>query len=106
MSDANPAHPAPVTLRPRAVALAYEPGDHAPRVVAKGYGSIAEDIIRQARATGIFVHDAPELVNLLMRVDLDASIPPTLYAAIAELLAWLYRIEHGLANQLEPASSS
>ncbi|MBM3396345.1 MAG: flagellar protein, partial [Betaproteobacteria bacterium] len=38
-------------------------------------------------------HESPELVSLLMQVDLDDHIPPQLYRAVAELLAWLYRLE-------------
>lgn len=76
-----------------AVALAYAHGDAAPRVVAKGRGLIAEEILNRAREHGIFVHESPELVALLMQVDLDAHIPPQLYIAVAELLAWLYRLE-------------
>ena len=50
-------------------------------------------MIRRAHAAGVFVHESRELVSLLMQVDLDARIPPTLYLAIAELLAWVYRVE-------------
>lgn len=83
----------PVSLYGEAVALAYEPGDTAPRVVAKGRGLIAQEIIERAREAGVFVHESPELVSLLMQVDLDDRIPPQLYVAIAELLAWLYTLE-------------
>ncbi len=83
--------------RALAVALAYANGDAAPRVVAKGRGLIAEEIIARARDHGIYVHESPELVALLMQVDLDAHIPPQLYVAVAELLAWLYRVERGEA---------
>jgi flagellar biosynthesis protein len=76
-----------------AVALAYAPGDAAPRVIAKGRGLIAEEIITRAKEHGIFVHESPELVTLLSQVDMDAHIPPQLYVAVAELLAWLYRVE-------------
>jgi flagellar biosynthesis protein len=78
-----------------AVALAYQTGELAPKVVAKGRGLVAEQIIERAREHGIFVHESKELVSLLMQVDLDSHIPPALYRAVAELLAWLYRIEHG-----------
>lgn len=80
--------------RPQAVALTYESSDGAPRVVAKGKGLLAEEIIERAKAAGVFVHESPDLVNLLMQVDLDERIPPELYVAVAELLAWLYRLEH------------
>ena len=78
-----------------AVALAYSQTDAAPRVVAKGRGLIAEQIITRAREHGVYVHESPELVSLLLQVDLDQRIPPQLYIAVAELLAWIYRLESG-----------
>lgn len=78
-----------------AIALAYGQTDAAPRVVARGKGVIAEQIIARAREHGIYVHESPDLVALLTQVDIDEHIPPQLYLAIAELLAWLYRLEHG-----------
>lgn len=80
-------------MKPSAVALAYGGDDFAPRVVAKGRGAIADEIIRRAREAGIFVHESREMVSLLMRVDLDSRIPPELYVVVAELLAWLYRTD-------------
>ena len=79
--------------RPSAVALSYAAKDKAPIVVAKGYGAIAESIVRIARENGVYVHASPDLVNLLMDVDLDEQIPPQLYVAVAEMLAWLHRLE-------------
>jgi flagellar biosynthesis protein len=76
-----------------AVALTYSEDDAAPRVVAKGRGDIARAIIERAREAGVYVHESQELVALLMQLDLDQRIPPQLYVAVAELLAWLYRIE-------------
>ncbi|HMT79405.1 MAG TPA: EscU/YscU/HrcU family type III secretion system export apparatus switch protein [Azonexus sp.] len=78
-----------------AIALAYSQTDAAPRVVARGKGLVAEQIIARAKEHGVYVHESPELVALLTQVDIDEHIPPQLYMAIAELLAWLYRIEHG-----------
>lgn len=82
----------------QAVALAYETGDFAPRVIAKGKGLIAEKIIAKAKEHHVFVHESRELLALLMQVDLDDHIPPALYQVIAEILAWLYRLEHGDAE--------
>jgi flagellar biosynthesis protein len=79
--------------RAQAVALRYGAGDGAPQVVAKGRGAIAETIIARAREHGVYVHQSSELVSLLMQVDLDDRIPPQLYVAVAELLAWLYARE-------------
>jgi flagellar biosynthesis protein len=86
------------TRRQHAVALAYGAGEPAPKVVAKGQGLVAEQIIERARNAGVFVHESKELVSLLMEVDLDRQIPPALYRAIAELLAWLYYIESAQAS--------
>ncbi|MHB1531515.1 EscU/YscU/HrcU family type III secretion system export apparatus switch protein [Acidithiobacillus sp.] len=84
------------TPRPKeAVALRYTEGEGAPQVVAKGRGYVAEQIIAKAKEAGVYVHESKELVNLLMQVDLDAQIPPQLYLAVAELLAWIYRLEQG-----------
>lgn len=79
--------------RQTAVALAYDGGDGAPRVAAKGRGLVAEAIIERAREAGIYVHESPQLVALLMQVDLDSQIPQEFYVAVAEVLAWLYRLE-------------
>lgn len=81
-----------------AVALAYNFNETAPKVVAKGNGLIAENIIATAKEHGVFIHESKELVSLLMQVDLDQHIPPELYRAVAELLAWLHQIENKLPN--------
>ncbi len=78
--------------------MAYGAGDAAPRVVAKGQGMVADEIIRRAREAGVFVHESREMVSLLMGLDLDQRIPPELYVAVAELLAWIYRVEKGLST--------
>jgi flagellar biosynthesis protein len=78
----------------KAIALTYKEGQYAPQVVAKGSGVTAEAIIACAREAGIYVHEAPELVSLLMRIDIDQFIPPELYYAVAELLAWIYWLEN------------
>ncbi len=83
----------PVKPLQNAVAITYQSSAGAPKIVAKGRGLVAEQIIARAREHGVFVHESKELVALLMQVELDDHIPPTLYRAVAELLAWLYRIE-------------
>ena len=88
-----------------AVALTYLESDVAPRVVAKGRGLVAEQIISKAKEHGVYVHESPELVSLLMQVDLDQHIPPQLYIAVSELLAWLYRLESGQATPSKLAAA-
>jgi flagellar biosynthesis protein len=85
----------PDKKRQMAVALAYRSHDAAPTVVAQGRGLIAQAIIERAKEHGVFVHESEELVGLLMQVELDQQIPPQLYLAVAELLAWLYHLERG-----------
>lgn len=89
---------------PVAAALRYEMGKAAPRVTAKGRGAVAEEIVRRAREAGVALHESPELAALLMEVDLDQPIPPQLYRVVAELLAWIYRLEgsHGAMGSPAP----
>ncbi len=96
----------PQSSNPTAVALRYAHGDAAPVIVAKGRGLLAEEIIRRARDAGIFVHESRELVGLLMQVDLDQHIPPGLFKAVAQLLAWIYRVEAVAAERVAWSSAS
>jgi flagellar biosynthesis protein len=93
-----PKTPAVENLEPlqQAVALNYEHGAFAPRIVAKGKGLLAQEIIASAKQHDVFVHESKELVSMLMNVDIDEHIPPQLYLAIAELLTWIYGLEKDL----------
>ncbi|RST51047.1 EscU/YscU/HrcU family type III secretion system export apparatus switch protein [Variovorax sp. MHTC-1] len=84
--------------RQSAVALSYLDKTRAPVVVAKGYGVTAESIMREARENGLYVHASPALNKLLMQVDLDQQIPPQLYLAVAEVMAWIHRLEAAEAS--------
>jgi flagellar biosynthesis protein len=94
----------PNNRRKQATALAYDSHNRTatPRVIAKGYGLVAEMIVQRAKDAGLYVHESPEMVSLLMQVDLDSRIPPELYRAVAELLAWLYKLEGGRGVAGEP----
>lgn len=89
-------HDAPDDLARRraAVALTYDAMAQvgAPKVVAKGYNQTAEKILELAREAGIPVTESAELARALMHVKLDREIPPELYAAVAEILAWVWRL--------------
>ncbi len=102
----TPIDPGSGDTRDSAVALTYAPGATAPRVVARGYGLIADEIIARARANGVFVHQSRELVSLLMQVDLDRHIPPALYRVVAELLVWVHRLEAGATTAAAVRASS
>lgn len=78
----------------QAAALSYKQGYYAPVVVASGKGVVAEAIIACAHEAGVYVHESPELVRLLMQVDNDQFIPPELYRAVAEVLVWLQLLEN------------
>lgn len=77
----------------KAVALIYdkERGD-APQVVASGQGFIAEKIIETAREAGIHIMEDPDLLELLAKVPVGEEIPAELYQAVAEVLAFVYKI--------------
>lgn len=93
----------PAERQRQAAALRYEAGaDRAPRVVAKGRGAIAEEILRRARQSGVPIHESPELAAALTQFELDQQVPPALYIAIAEVLAWAYQLQ---AQAPSPAST-
>ena len=76
-----------------AVALAYKSGMGAPTVVAKGTGEVARRIREIAAEHGVPLLEAPPLARALHRhVEIDQQIPGTLYAAVAEALAWVYQL--------------
>ncbi len=77
----------------KAVALKYDiERAPAPKVTAKGFGSVAEKIIALAKENGVPVKDDPDLVEVLSRLDINEEIPPDLYVVVAELLAFIYRM--------------
>ena len=77
----------------KAVALKYESSkDHAPKVTAKGAGLVAEKIIDLATKKGIPISQDPDLVGALMQLDFQEEIPEELYRAVAEVLAFAYRL--------------
>jgi flagellar biosynthesis protein len=81
-----------MTERKQAVAVRYDAEqESAPRVLAKGQGTVAERILALAAAHGIPLHEDRDLVHLLGALELDVEVPPGLYKALAEVLAHLYR---------------
>jgi flagellar biosynthesis protein len=99
MAQPPPGAPAAETQL-QAAALRYEAGaDHAPRVVAKGRGAVAEEILRRARESGVPIQESRELVAALMQFELDQQIPPALYVAIAEVLAWAYQLQAQVSSR-------
>ena len=87
--------------RKEAIALSYDPiaGD-APKVVAKGKGKIAENILDKAKENDIPIQEDPTLVELLGQLNVDETIPEQLYQAVAEVFAYIYHVDrvHGSKN--------
>ena len=73
-------------------ALSYT-GSGAPRVVAAGRGKVAATILERAREAGVPVHRDPELASTLAELALGDEVPEELWTAVAEVLAWAYRLE-------------
>lgn len=86
----NPAKPP----RSKAVALRYNAAkEEAPRVVATGQGHVADQIVRIALDHGITIRQDADLVEILAKLDLDALIPLEAFAAVAEILSYIYRTQ-------------
>lgn len=82
----------PINEQQSAVALAYD-GEHAPKIVAKGHGELAAEILQTAKEHGVLVHEDEELVKVLQRIELGDSIPKELFIIIAELIAFSYVLQ-------------
>ncbi len=83
----------PADRRLRATALSYEHGDVAPRIAASGSGYVAQRIIDAAHEHGIPVRSDPALAKALAALDLGDEVPEAMYRAVAEALAWAYRLD-------------
>jgi flagellar biosynthesis protein len=89
MSDGHEQEPE----RKEATALSYEAGEKAPRVVASGRGYVAERIIAAAQEAGVPVKSDPALARALSALDLGEEVPEAMYRAVAETLAWAYKLD-------------
>jgi flagellar biosynthesis protein len=77
----------------KAAAIHYDQAKNmAPRVVAKGKGHIAEQIVRLARENDVPLHEDRNLANVLEAMELESEIPAELYRAVAEVLVFIYRL--------------
>jgi flagellar biosynthetic protein FlhB len=85
-----------------AVALIYEPGAAAPKLVAKGQDFIAEQIKELAREHKVPVVENVQLAQTLFKtVDIGREVPSDLYEAVAQVLAFVYRT-YGRRNAMRP----
>jgi flagellar biosynthesis protein len=101
----KPKHPKHPESPRTATALRYDPGETgAPQVVASGRGQLAERIIALAEAHDIPLVNDPALAQTLSRLELNTEIPPELYLAVAQILAYVYRLDNAAAGPpLRPA---
>ena len=90
-------------LRKEAIALTYNPQEsNGPIVKAKGKGKIAENILQSAKEHDVPIYEDPNLVQLLGQLDMNESIPEELYQAVAEVFAFIYKLdqEYGKLSRL------
>ncbi len=103
MSDPDPRAPESARdTRQVAVALHYDGDEAPPKVVASGRGAVAEQILALAFANGVRVREDANLAEILAAVDVDAEIPLEAFAAVAEILAYVYRANGHWPEGLEP----
>lgn len=76
-----------------AVALSYDIGDEAPRVIASGKGYLAEKIIDRARESDVPLHQDSKLAATLSKLEIGECIPPQLYDVVAEILVFVDRVD-------------
>ena len=72
-----------------AVALSYEPGEQAPKIIASGRGIIAEQIIEKSKESNVPVYQDNKLANTLSKLEIGDMIPPELYGVVAEILVFV-----------------
>lgn len=72
-----------------AVAVAYEPGDSAPRILATGKGEVAEKIIAKAKENDVPLYKDNKLADTLSKLKIGEAIPPELYEVVAEILVFV-----------------
>lgn len=90
--EKTPLHPQTPIEKQAAVALKYErEKDEAPKIAASGRGAVAEQILQLAFAHGVKVREDADLVEVLSHLEIDSPIPLEAYAAVAEILAYVYR---------------
>ncbi len=76
-----------------AVALGFEPGDEAPKILATGKGYVAEKIIEEAKLNDVPVHKDSKLAKSLSELEFGDYIPPELYEVVVEVLMYVDRID-------------
>jgi len=100
--DGGVSNPRPPDPKQVAVALHYNRGeDKVPRVVSSGRGAVAERILELAFAHGVKVREDADLAEILAAVEIGEQVPLAAFAAVAEILFYIYR-----ANERHAAAAS
>lgn len=87
-------------VRKEAIALGYSAyNTDAPKVLAKGKGIVADNILEQAEKNKIPIQEDPSLVELLGKLNINETIPEQLYQAVAEVFAFVYKTNQETGNK-------
>lgn len=84
-----------------AIAIKYDKQDSAPRVIAKGQGYVADNIVEKGINENIQIYEDEALAGQLINLDIGEEIPEELYFAVAEVLAFIYDIDKEKGEKLE-----
>lgn len=103
LSELGPSEPDSVKARRQvAVAVRDSKAEAArPRIVAKGHGKVAEQILNIAFDRGVKVRSDADLAEILAAVDIDCEIPLEALAAVSEILTYLYRTTQGVSHETD-----
>jgi len=94
------------TVKKSAIALRYDSASNqAPKVTAKGRGLVAEKIIALAQEHHVPIKEDPDLVEVLSQVDLNKEVPPAVYHVVAELLAFVYKLNEDYPGRTGAANT-
>ncbi len=86
----------------KAVAILYDSQESSsPKVIASGKGEVAKKIIETAREAGVHIQEDVNLVELLSKIDLGEEIPAELYQTVAEVLAFVYKVNDKFKNKIQ-----
>jgi flagellar biosynthesis protein len=77
----------------QAIAIEYDPGDMAPKVIATGKGALADKIIEKAKEADVPLHQDSKLASTLSKLEIGDYIPPELYEVVAEILVFVDEME-------------
>lgn len=92
MTDSQKAKDRVSTASKKAVGLKYD-GTNTPKIIAKGEGVVAEEIVSLAQQHDVHIHYDPLLLEVLAHLELDDEIPEVLYLSVAKIIAFAYFLQ-------------